>query len=121
MPSPPDDFTPDEIGFWNTYCEILQQENELKQSILPTLSDLCRWEGLKVRAIAQLPEDHLYMEYYNEAGEISHTQPHAALSNLKAIQQAVNVLREKLGLTDKNAGKKRGRPPEIPKLNRKDW
>jgi phage terminase small subunit len=86
-------------SYWRDYSRALIASGMLFEADLKTLEDLCFWEGLKHRGRDELPGGTLYMEYKDEEGNTSHTQPHAAFSNLKAIQGTILQLRSKLGLT----------------------
>lgn len=86
--------------YWREYAAALVDAGQLFEADLATLEDLCFWEAVKHRGRDELPGGKMYMEYKDaDSGEISHTQPHAAFSNLKAIQSTVLTLRGKLGLT----------------------
>lgn len=86
-------------SYWRDYSRALIAAGMLFESDLKTLEDLCFWEGLKHRGRDELPAGTLFMEYKDEDGNTSHTQPHAAFSNLKSIQGTIVQLRAKLGLT----------------------
>jgi phage terminase small subunit len=86
--------------YWREYAGALIDSAQLFETDLSTLEDLCYWESLKHRGRDELPEGSLFMEYTDEeTGRVSHTQPHAAFSNLKSIQSTIMALRGKLGLT----------------------
>lgn len=92
----------DDIGqrYWREYTRALVNAGQLFETDLQTLEDLCFWESLKHRGRDELPGDSLFMEYKDEEdGRLTHTQPHAAFSNLKSIQSTIVTLRSKLGLT----------------------
>lgn len=92
----------DDIGqrYWREYAAALVAAGQLFEADLATLEDLCFWESVKHRGRDELPGGKLYMEYKDaDTGRVSHTQPHAAFSNLKSIQSTVLALRGKLGLT----------------------
>lgn len=86
--------------YWREYTRALIAAGMLFETDLPTLEDLCYWESLKHRGRDELPTGKLFMEYRDEdTNAITHTQAHAAFSNLRRIQESIIKLREKLGLT----------------------
>lgn len=87
-------------SYWRSYTKAMITAGLLFEPDLSTLEDLCYWEAIKHRGRDELPSDSLFMEYRDsETGLVTHTQPHAAFSNLKSIQSTIAALRAKLGLT----------------------